>query len=223
MATSATPRIARLQRAELLDGVYAIVNEGPRLLQIAQAALEAGIRIVQYRAKTSFSAENVGALRALTQRRRALLIVNDDWRAAAQLDCDGVHLGPGDSGFDCVAAVREALPDRLIGLSCGTLDEVRRANGSDADYLGAGSVYATRSKSDAGAPIGIAALQALVEASAVPVAAIGGITPEKIADVRRTGAAMAAVISALAGPADPARAAADLVAAWDGARAPTER
>ena len=93
-----------------------------------------------------------------------------------RFDCDGVHLGPGDAGFERVAPVREALPQRLIGLSCATIEEVRAANASGVDYIGVGSVYATPSKSDAGAPIGTAGLGALANASAVPAAAVGGIT-----------------------------------------------
>ncbi len=153
------------------------------------------------------------ALRALTRERDALLVLNDDWRAVRAFDCDGVHLGPDDAGFDDPAAVRAALPDRLIGLSCGTAAEARAAG--DADYLGVGSVYATGSKGDAGAPIGIEGLRAVIEATILPVAAVGGISARTVADVRRGGAAMAAVISAISGAPDPLFAARELVEAWN--------
>jgi thiamine-phosphate pyrophosphorylase len=115
--------------------------------------------------------------------------------------------------------VREALPDRLIGLSCGAIEEVRAGNDAGVDYLGVGSVYATMSKSDAGAPIGTAALHELVRASAVPVAAIGGITTAAIPEIRRSGAAMAAVISAVSAATDPLRAARELVDVWNACNA----
>jgi thiamine-phosphate diphosphorylase len=85
----------------------------------------------------------------------------------------------------------------------------------DVDYIGAGSVYATRSKRDAGEPIGVQRLRALVSESAVPVAAIGGITAASISEIRASGAAMAAVISAVADASDPKAAACALVEAWN--------
>jgi thiamine-phosphate pyrophosphorylase len=198
-----------------LRGIYVILNEEPRVLQLARAVLDAGVRIVQYRAKAGIVAHRVHALRAMTRERNALLIMNDDWRAADEFDCDGVHLGPGDAGFERVGPVRSALRGRLIGLSCGTIDEVRDANVQDIDYLGIGSVYATQSKDNAGAPIGTDRLRALVEASAVPVAAVGGIAAATIAEVQSSGAAMAAVISAIANAPDPLRAARELVDVWN--------
>lgn len=207
--------VERRRRAELLRGIYVILNEEPRALELAQAVLDAGIRILQYRAKRGIVPERLRALRALTRERDALLILNDDWRATVEFDCDGVHLGPQDDGFESVAPVRDRLSERLIGLSCGTAAEVRGANAAGVDYLGVGSVCATSSKSDAGAPIGCDGLSALVSISAVPVAAVGGITPAALPEIRRSGAAMAAVISVVAAAADPRCAARELVDAWN--------
>ena len=218
MATDEVALVTRAERAERLHGIYAIVNEGPRTLTVANAALDAGVRIVQYRAKAGIVAEHLQSLRERTRACGALLIVNDDWRAALAFDCDGVHLGPGDEGFAAVAPVREALRDRLIGLSCGTVDEALRADGEDADYLGVGAVYATGSKDDAGVPIGIDGLRAIAAVSRYPVAAIGGITPASIHAVRATGVAMAAVIAAIASASDPEAAARALVECWHAGR-----
>jgi thiamine-phosphate pyrophosphorylase len=213
VAADAT-EVDRRQRRALLHGIYVIINAGPHVLELARAALDAGVRIVQYRAKGSIDASDLERLRRDTFARDALLILNDDWRAARAFECDGVHLGPDDDGFTQIATVREQLPNGLIGLSCGTLEEVRYAKDADVDYLGIGSVYATGSKTDAGAPIGTASLQTLVRAAGVPVAAIGGITVATIPEIRRSGAAMAAVISAVSAALDPRRAARELVAAW---------
>jgi thiamine-phosphate pyrophosphorylase len=214
MATHEAARLTRAGRAALLRGIYPIVNEGAGdPLAIARAALDAGVTVLQYRAKTGVDAARLRALRAETARRGALLIVNDDWEAALAFDADGVHLGPDDAGFDRVPAIREALRDRLIGLSCGTAAEARGAG--DADYLGVGAVYATASKADAGAPIGIDGLLDVARATTLPVAAIGGIDATTIGQVRDAGVAMAAVISAISGAANPAAAAAQLVARWN--------
>lgn len=212
MAAYEASRIDRAHRAALLRGVYLIVNEGARdPVALARDALDAGVRIVQYRAKNGIIPDNLRALRELTQQRTALLIVNDDARAAAAFDCDGVHLGPGDDGFDRSADVRPLLGNRLIGLSCGTIAEAEAANRFGVDYIGVGSVFPTASKADAGDPIGIDGLQRVAGATNLPVAAIGGIDATTIADIARSGVAMAAVISAVANHPHPREAAARLV------------
>jgi thiamine-phosphate pyrophosphorylase len=214
MAAHAAPRVTRAQRAARLRGIYAIVNESERALEIAKAVLSAGVCIVQYRAKQGVVAERLIALRALTQRHGALLIVNDDARAARDFGCDGVHLGPDDPGFADPAALRAGLDEMLIGLSCGTVEEGRLADAARVDYLGVGSVYATASKADAGQPIGVEGLMRVAGATSLPVAAIGGISAANLPQIRSSGVAMAAVISALAGD-DPYRAARELVALWN--------
>lgn len=223
MAPDGTTLVTRSDRAALLHGIYAIVSchaepvagREHAGLRVAQAALDAGARIVQYRAKHGIVPHELHAMRELTRAANALLVLNDDWRAALEYDCDGVHLGPDDAGFVDVAPVRAALGERLIGLSCGTVEEARAAESGGADYLGVGSVYATSSKADAGAPIGIDGLRRIAAATRLPVAAIGGITLERLEDVARSGVAMAAVISAIAGAPDPYAASAELVRRWN--------
>jgi thiamine-phosphate pyrophosphorylase len=217
MASHAAATLARAQRAQRLAGIYPILNDDARVLELARAVLEAGVRIVQYRAKNGIVAERLGSLRRLTRERDALLILNDDWFAAQRFDCDGVHLGPGDPGFRDVAPVRAALPHHLIGLSCGTLEEARDAGAQEVDYIGVGSVYATASKADAGEPIGLDGLRRIARSTALPIAAVGGITAATLGEVRRSGVAMAAVVSAIAGAAVPAAAARELVSLWENA------
>jgi len=219
MATDEIAQLKRARRAEKLRGIYVIINDDARAPALARAVLEAGVKVVQYRAKGAINIGHVQLLRQYTLAHDALLILNDDWRAAMAHNCDGVHLGPDDEGFAQLAPVRAALGDRLIGLSCGTVDEVHYANAQDVDYVGIGAVYATGSKGDAGAPIGVDGLRAVAGESWNPVAAIGGIGLEHLDDVRATGVAMAAVISAIADATDPKAAALALVERWRGAGA----
>ncbi|HEY9085563.1 MAG TPA: thiamine phosphate synthase [Candidatus Tyrphobacter sp.] len=206
--------MTRALRASLLHGIYAIVDEEPRALEIARAALAAGVRIVQYRAKDGVVDARLRALRELTRAYHALLILDDDWRAAIAYECDGVHLGPGDEGFADPASVRAGLPELVIGLSCGSEEEARAAE-PGADYLGIGAVYATNSKRDAGAPIGIDGLRRIASSTRLPVAAIGGISLENLREIRESGVAMAATISAIARDPNPGDAARRLVALWN--------
>jgi thiamine-phosphate pyrophosphorylase len=195
-----------------LRGVYALVDpERVEPVAFTEALLRGGIRLIQVRAKQGI---DTYTLVAIVQRVRAaggITIVNDDLAMARA--ADGVHLGQEDAaGLDLVA-VRSALGERIIGLSCGTPQEARAVDPALIDYIGVGPVFATGSKHDAGLPIGISGTRAVVEASALPSAAIGGIGLANIARVRESGAAMAAVISALVCE-DPEVAARALVSAW---------
>lgn len=214
MATLTSARLTRRRRSVRLRGIYIVLNEDERVEQTAQAALAAGVKIVQYRAKSGIRIDRLARLRSLTREHDALLIVNDDWRSAHDADCDGVHLGPDDDGFADVAPVRAANAEFIIGLSCGTANEAQHATASDIDYIGVGSIYSSPSKADAGEPIGIEGLIRVARSTPLPIAAIGGINAQNLGAVRRTGVAMAAVISAVAGDADPGRAARHLVEIW---------
>ena len=215
MATDEVTALRRARRAEKLRGIYVIVNEDAGAPALARAVLESGVKVLQYRAKSGVHVGHIQLLRQFTLANDVLLILNDNWRAALAYDCDGVHLGPDDEGFAAVASMRAAFGDRLIGLSCGTVDEARFANAQDVDYIGVGAVYATASKTDAGVPIGIDGLRTIAAESWNPVAAIGGIGPAQLDEVRATGVAMAAVISAVADAVDPKAAAQALVERWN--------
>jgi len=209
---------ARLSRSRLqneLHGIYAIVNgEGADPVALTKAILAGGCRIVQYRAKSGIDTQHARRIREATRRAGALLLLNDDWRAVYACDADGVHLGPEDATFEDLRAIRAALPERLVGFSCGAPQEAIRAEEAGADYAGVGSVFATGSKSDAGVPIGVEGLRAVTAATALPVAAIGGITADVLPSIRRTGVAMAAILSAIASASDPRAVTAQLVQLW---------
>jgi thiamine-phosphate pyrophosphorylase len=204
------------ERAPHLRGVYVVVNDTPRALEIARAALGAGVRLIQYRAKRGIDAGRLRELVRMTHDTGGLLLANDDWRAAMEYGCDGVHLGPGDDGFDDLRPIRAAFARGIVGLSCGNEDEMRHAHSMDADYAGVGPVYATASKDDAGEPIGIDGLRRIASAAPLPVAAIGGIGAARVAEVRASGVAMACVIGALENAVDPLAEARALVRAWNG-------
>ncbi len=207
----------RADARALLRGPYAIVNDAPNAERIVDAALTAGIRIVQFRAKHGIDPLRLRAFCERAHARGALAIGNDDWRAARAAGCDGVHLGPGDEGFEEPTRVRAIWPEAILGLSIGLPDEARAVDARAVDYLGVGAVFATASKPDAGDPIGLDGLRAVARATALPICAIGGITPDRLARVRASGAVMAATIAALAEAADPADAARRYVAAWEAA------
>lgn len=204
-----------------LRGLYVITDShrGGGHLAIARAALIGGAQIIQLRDKeTSLSQLLTIAreMRHLARQGGALFIIND--RADLTLCCqaDGVHLGPDDLP---VREVRRILgPHKIIGASCSTRDEALAAWRNGADYIGCGAVFGTQTKSDAGEAIGLEALRQVVKATPLPVAAIGGMQLENIAQTRHAGAAMAAVITAVTNAGNEAamtQATRDLVARFE--------
>jgi thiamine-phosphate pyrophosphorylase len=167
--------------------VHALVED----LDTARRAVAAGATVVQLRVKagTEEIVERGQGFRDLG----VTFVVNDDVEAAVRLGADGVHLGQGDEGAE--RAWAEGL---LLGRSAATLEDALSA---DADYLGAGPVWATPSKEDADPPIGIDGLAAIARAVSVPVIAIGGVDASNAADCIHAGAAGVAVIRAATDPA----------------------
>lgn len=196
-------------------GIYALFDPAaaPDAGAYLDALLRGGIRLVQVRAKSGIVPAHLRALVARIRAAGGTAIVNDDVELA--LEADGVHLGQEDLAGHDLRALRARLGTRAIGLSCGTPAEARAIPDGTVDYVGTGPIFATASKSDAGAPIGVNGVRVVVEATPLPVAAIGGITLAALPRVRETGAAMAAVISALAGAADPEATARAFVQAWN--------
>lgn len=132
------------------------------------------------------------------------VIVNDRADVALACGAAGVHVGAQDVP---VAALRHIVPPGfIIGASV-------RADTTGADYVGIGPVFATTSKPDAPAAIGVHGFRALSEKSMAPAVAIGGITAANVAQLR--GAAGIAVISAIFGTDDPEAAARAIRRAWN--------
>lgn len=212
----------RARRRELLRraGVYLVTEEslsaGRRSEEIVEAALGAGVRVVQVREKEGSARralEIALAVRRLTRRFGALLIVNDRIDIALAAEADGVHLGQEDLPL---ADARRLLGEAaLIGLSITQVAQLAAPDAALADYLGVGAVFPTGSKSDA-TLTGLALLAAARTATATtktPIVAIGGITAENACRAVLAGADVVAVISAIAAAPDPGRAAAALLEA----------
>ncbi len=195
-------------------GLYAIVGQWvnmPGGMDRVRHVLQGGASTVQLRVKDMNTRDMVALAIALVRTARefgARLIVNDRLDVALAAGADGVHLGEADLPVHMARAV--AGPGLLIGASTGSPGAVRQLEIEGADYLGVGPVFTTATKPDARPVIGIQGLKRVVDASGIPVVAIGGIDQANIEDVVRTGAAGAAVISALFDHADPGTAAASL-------------
>jgi len=210
------------RRRELLRScrLYLITSPVRELETVVAGALEAGVRIVQYRAKAGEKGEaapqddrgrldQAQELRDLCRRHGALFLVNDRVDLALAVDADGVHLGQGD--LSPAVARRLLGPDRLIGRSTHGIEQLRQAVAEGCDYAGVGPVHATPTKPGR-APVGLDYVSAAAAECPIPFFAIGGIDAAAVAAVRRAGGERVAVVRAITGAADPAAAARELLA-----------
>ena len=140
-------------------------------------------------------------MQEMCRQWNTLFIVNDDIELAKKLQADGVHVGRDDDDY---RQARTTLGERVIlGLSCyNNLDKARAAQADGVDYVAFGSVFPTTSKKTSVR----ASLDLIKEAKRklkVPVAVIGGITPDNGKQLIDAGADLLAVISSVYQSPDP--------------------
>ena len=197
-------------RRDWRRGLYAITPacaDDRRLLAFADAVLDGGAVLLQYRGKDDAAPLRERRARALAERCRAAgvaFVVNDDLDLAARLGV-GVHVGGDDAP---VAEARARLgPDAIVGASCyADPERARRARADGASYVAFGAFFPSPTKphavaADPGLLAGAAALD-------LPRVAIGGIRLDNAATLVAAGADLVAVISDLADHPQPAERAA---------------
>ncbi len=193
-----------MQRTFPTTDIYAITDNnlslGRSLEHVVSALLRAGIRIVQYREKdkdAGIMLEECRLLRRLTQEASACFIVNDHVDIALLVDADGVHVGQEDLP---VAAVRSLVgPKRIIGVSTHGPNQLAQAIAQGADYVGVGPVFATNTKKNVCAPVGLDYVHHAAKHSTIPFVAIGGIKEHNVASVLAAGATCCCLVSELVG------------------------
>jgi thiamine-phosphate pyrophosphorylase len=161
-----------------------------RLLSFVERAIADRVDLIQIREKDMSARELLGLTRrvvALAVSGTTRILVNTRADIALAADADGVHL-PSDSLAPSV--LRHVVPPGfVIGVSCHTLEELRRAEREGADFAVYGPVFPGK-----GQPIGIAGLREGVAAVRLPVYALGGISKRNAADCLAAGAAGVAAI-----------------------------
>ncbi len=191
-------------RQELL--LYGITDRAgaaeQTLLQQIEAALKGGVTILQLREKhldqDAFAAEAV-EVKKLCHRYGVKLIINDNVEVALRSGADGVHVGMEDTP---VAEIRKLAGEKfIIGATAKTVEQAKLAEKSGADYLGVGAVFPSPTKKNA-IRITNAQLSQICGSVSIPAVAIGGIAPENVLQLKGSGIAGIAVVSALFGEAD---------------------
>ena len=162
-----------------------------------EAALSAGVTLLQYRdksAETRILYERALKVKALCDKYRVPLIINDRADIAFAVQAAGVHLGQGD--LPPLIARRMLGSDAVIGVSAHNAEEALAAEAAGADYLGCGAVYPTGTKKDTSV-IGVEGLKAIRAVTKLPFVGIGGVTLANYRDVLNAGADGAAIVSAI--------------------------
>lgn len=166
--------------------------------EIVERLLAGGARLIQLRDKEVSAKEMFEAAQAclqLTRAAGATLIINDRVDIAMAADADGVHLGQDDL---TVAEARALLgPNKIIGISTHSVEQVEAALVTSANYIAVGPIFPTSTKANPDPVVGLDLLRRARTLTSLPLVAIGGITLETARDVVVAGANTVAVISAL--------------------------
>lgn len=186
---------------ELCGGIAGMVST-------VYEAVEWGVTCVQLRSEKEVDKRywyDAGLLlKALLEDYDVPLIINDHIDVALAIDADGVHIGQKDLPAD--VARRLLGPNKILGLSVGSIYEMDQVKLHDVDYVGIGPVFTTSTKKDARKALGVDGLRAIAAQRAIPKVAIGGINAENAATVMKSGVDGIAVVSAICGQADIAMA-----------------
>ena len=172
-------------------------------LQVLEAFLRGGAKLVQLRDKTPASAPRLALADDVVRRGHAAgahIVINDFVDIARMAGADGVHLGQDDMEVEDARHILGA--DALIGISTHGERQIAAAAATSASYIAVGPIFSTSTK-DTGYTARGLHLVRLAAATERPVVAIGGITLERVPDVVRAGAAAVAVISDLLSGGDP--------------------
>ena len=195
--------------------LYAVTDRtwlnGRSLGECVKEAVSGGSTMIQLREKSmGYEAMKYEALeiQAICRSANIPFIVNDDVNLAIDVNADGVHVGQDD--LNALRAREVIGSGKILGVSVRTAEEAILAERQGADYLGAGAVFHTGSKSDA-VDITHEELRKICSAVKIPVVAIGGINAGNIHMLEGTGIAGVAVISAIFASKDIRKAAGELL------------
>lgn len=177
---------------------------GRDLVSVVCQAVEGGVTMVQLREKHACTRDFVdiaSRLKKALEPTGIPLIINDRIDIALAVDAEGVHIGQSDMPYQKARALLG--PDKIIGLSVESLDQVSDANKLDVDYIGVSPVFSTPTKTDTSVPFGLTGLREAVRLSRHPVVGIGGMNLSTAADVMDCNADGIAVVSAIMASEDP--------------------
>ena len=185
----------------------------------AQKLMDAGVKLLQYRAKNAAARElwnESCAIAEAARRAKCIFIVNDRPDVAFLAGADGVHVGQDDLSVEQARKVIGA--DSWVGVSTHNLEQFRAAAATSADYIAVGPIFQTSSKANPDPVVGAELLRRVRALSDKPIVAIGGITLDRATEVLEAGADSVAVISDILKSKDPAAMAREFIRRLDSAK-----
>lgn len=167
------------------------------LLRAAEALVEAGCTLIQYRNKSGSARQMLDEARELRAclGEGVRLIMNDRADLCLAAGLDGLHVGQDD--LSPASARRIIGANRWLGVSTHNPEQLALADQTSADYLAIGPVFATSSKANPDPLVGLEGVRRARELTRKPLVAIGGITRANARSVIEAGADAVAVISDL--------------------------
>ncbi len=189
--------------------------------QIATKLIDAGVRLLQYRAKSASARdtlETATQLAKITRSANVTFFLNDRPDIAHLAQADGVHVGQEDLTIEQARSI--VGPDRWVGVSTHNRQQFAQAAATSADYVAIGPIFATTSKANPDPVVGLDLLRELRPLTKKPIVAVGGIRLEHAAEVIEAGADSVAVISDILKAPDPAQQARQFIHRLDAAHPP---
>jgi thiamine-phosphate pyrophosphorylase len=188
---------------------------GKDLYKAVEDAIKGGVTLVQLREKNISSLEFYNTavkMKKLVNSYGIPLIINDRLDVALAANADGLHIGQVDLPL---GITRKLLgPNKILGYSVANVEQAIFGQSMGADYLGAGTVFPTLSKSDTGEAIGLEELRIIKKMVSIPVVGIGGIGMSNLKEVKQTGIDGVSIISAILGSEDIQAASRSLLNLW---------
>ncbi len=193
------------------SNLYLITNHDRVKIKTITNALEAGVRLIQFRLKEGSDKDKLieaKKLASICKDFDALLIINDRIDIALACDADGIHIGQEDLP---TSTTRSLIgEDKLIGKSTHTLNQLSMAESEGCDYVGVGPVNQSKTKPKTKA-LGTTYLEEAIKISRLPCFAIGGINNLNLHDIVSAGATKIAVCNAIMNASDPFKTTKDLM------------
>ncbi|MCE0496187.1 thiamine phosphate synthase [Vibrio salinus] len=186
-----------------------------RLCHVIEQSVCGGVSIIQLREKhqnTRQFIRKASAVKDLLKSMEIPLIINDRIDVALAVNADGVHLGQSDMPVDIARKILG--PDKIIGLSVESHEQLIFANHLDIDYIGLSAIYNTATKTDIRFEWKQEGLEWAIQHTQHPIVAIGGINQETLPAIAKIGVDGVAIVSAICQSENPKKAASELLAAF---------
>ena len=187
------------------------MSKGRSIGYVVEEAVAGGVTIVQLREKDASTREFVllaQLLKRILEPYKVPLIINDRIDVALASDAEGLHIGQSDMPYPIA---RKLLgKNKIIGISVENIDDVRKSNQTDVDYIAISPVFSTGTKTNTQKPFGLSGIREVMTITRHPTVAIGGICITNAKEIMEAGVHGISVVSAIMAADDPRKSAEDL-------------